>query len=159
MGGGRFEHWRLVLSDPAALGAFNGICDRLATGDVPASAADALTLSRLAPLRKPRGGVRPFAAPNILRRLVGRALLAPRKSELAEALGRQQFAIGTKAGTELLAHTVRALTEENPDLVLVALDAKNAFCSARRADCLAALEATAPELLPFARLFSQRESR
>ena len=159
VGGGRFEHWRVVLAEPAAMSAFCNFCDRLATGDLPAAAADALALSRLTPLHKPGGGVRPIAAPNIIRRLVGRALVAPRKEELATALGRQQFAIGTKAGAELLAHTVRALTEANPDLVLTALDAKNAYGTVRRESCLAELEAAAPDLLPFANLFCRRRSQ
>ncbi len=40
----------------------------------------------------------------------------------------------------------------------VALDAKNAYCTIRRTACLDRLAELAPELLPFARLFSQRES-
>ena len=39
-----------------------------------------------------------------------RALLSKHKTSLAEALGPQQFAVGTAAGTELLGHSARALT-------------------------------------------------
>ena len=157
-GGGRFEHWRVVLAEPAALAAFCEVCDRVAEGRVPESAAAALALAKLTPLRKPGGGVRPIAAPNILRRLVGRALVTPRKHALAEALGRHQFAVGTAAGTELLAHSARALAEANPNLVTVALGAKNAYCTANREGCLRELELAAPELLPFANMFCRRES-
>jgi len=86
-------------------------------------------------------------------------LVATRKKQLAEALGRHQFAIGTAAGTELLAHTARALSEANPASVFLALDAKNAFCTVSRAECLQELENLAPELLPCAELFSCRESQ
>ena len=131
----------------------------MATGQVPELAAEALALSKLTPLRKPGGGVRPIAAPAILRRLAGKALVSKRRRELAEALGHHQYAIGTAAGTELLAHTVRALTEADPNLVVCALDARNAFSSVCRDTCLAELAAVAPEVAPCARLFSQRPSR
>ena len=50
-------------------------------------------------------------------------------------------------------------TEAEPDLVLVALDAHNAFCPADRGACLKTLGELAPELLPCADLFSSRLSR
>jgi len=159
LGGGRWEHWRCVLSSPSAVTAFHEVLLRVASAKLPASAAEALALSKLTPLRKPGGGVRPIAAPSLLRRLAGRLLASTRKQELASALGPRQFAVGTAAGTEVLAHTVRALTEADPQLVLTALDARNAYCTARREACLAELEAAVPELLPCAELFCRRESR
>ena len=142
-GGGRWEHWRLVLASPTAVSALHEILVRVAGGNLPASAAAALALSKLTALRKPGGGVRPIAAPSLLRRLAGRLLVNTRKAELASALGRHQYAVGTAAGTETLAHTARALTEADPTLVLLALDAKNAFCSANREACLQQLRAGA----------------
>ena len=160
VGGGRFEHWRVVLAKPSALSALHEVLLLVASGDLPESAVAALALSKLTPLKKPGGGgVRPIAAPAVLRRLAGKALVNPRTKELAEAMGGHQFAIGTAAGAELLAHTTRACCEADPELVLTALDAKNAYCSANRADCLNELEALAPDLAAFARLFSQRRSR
>jgi hypothetical protein len=159
VGGARWEHWRVVLSSPDALGAFHEVLLRVAAANLPAEAADVLALSKLTALRKPGGGVRPIAAPSLLRRLTGRLLVTTRKKKLAEGLGKHQYAVGVPAGTELLAHTVRALTEDNPDLVLLALDAKNAYGTASRADCLTALGLLAPELLPCAELFCRRSSQ
>ena len=159
VGGGRFEHWKCMTYSPGGLAALHLVCERLAQGRVPASAAKAIGISKVTPLRKPGGGVRPIAAPNILRRLAGKCLVQPRKADLARALGKQQFAIGTAAGTELLAHSVRAVAEADPSLVFVALDAKNAYCSAKREVCLGELQAIAPELLPFAEVFGCRTSR
>ena len=51
------------------------------------------------------------------------------------------------------------MTEAEPDLVLVALDARNAFCSADREACLQNLAEHALDLLPCADLFSARLSR
>ena len=53
-----------------------------------------------------------------------------KEAELAETLGRRQFAVGTTAGAEVLSHSVRALTEADSDLVLLCLDAKNAYGTA-----------------------------
>jgi len=159
LGGGRWEHWRCVLSSSSAVTALYDVLLRVASAQLPASAAEALALSKLTPLRKPGGGVRPIAAPSLLRRLAGRLLVSTRKQELAAALGPRQFAVGTAAGTEVLAHTVRALTEADPALVVTALDAKNAYCTAARSDCLNELGLAAPELLPCAELFCRRESR
>ena len=149
----------MVLGKPAALTALYEVLQKVASGNLPASAADALALSKLTALKKPGGGVRPIAAPSLLRRLAGRLLVSTRKTELASALGRQQFAVGTAAGAEVLGHSVRALTEADPDLVLLCLDAKNAYGTASRADCLDALGREAPDLLPFAQVFCRRASR
>ena len=158
VGGCRFEHWKVVLGSPSAFAALLGVCQRLARGHVPECAAKALALSKLTPLLKPGGGIRPIAAPSILRRLVGKALVRERKEDLASALGKQQFAIGTTAGTEVLAHSARALAEDDPDIVFLALDAENAYCSVARATCLAELAALSPALVPCAELFSKRLS-
>ncbi len=160
LGGGRWEHWRVVLASPSsALTAFHKVLLKVASGQVPEIIAAALSLSKLTPPRKAGSGVRPIAAPNLLRRVAGRLLVRGGKKELVKALGRRQFAIGTAAGTELLAHTVRALTEDDPQLVVTALDVRNAYCTASRAACLGALAETAPELLPCAELFCRRESQ
>ena len=60
---------------------------------------------------------------------------------------------------EIRRRGVRALTEADPDLVVCALDATNAYCTATRRACLEELEATAPEVARCARLFSARASQ
>ena len=157
VGGGRFEHWRVVLASGIAQAACGETLLRVVSGRVPENAAAVLALSKLTPLRKNAGGVRPIAAPSILRRLAGKALVSTRKKDLADALGRHQYAIGTAAGTELLAHTARALTEADPDLVLTALDARNAFCTISREEYLTELGNVEPDLLPCAESFCRRK--
>ena len=149
----------MVLASQTATLALHEVLCRVSTGNLPEEAAGALAVSKLSALRKPCWGVRPIAAPSLLRRLAGRPLASTRKKELAEALGPRQFAVGMAAGTEVLARTVRALTEADPSLVLTALDARNAYCTASREACLAQLGLAAPERLPCAELFCRRESR
>ena len=159
VGGGRFEHWKALLGHDSAIEAMHAVCVRLAQGRVPESIAAAIGLSKLAPLRKAGGGVRPIAAPNILRRLVGRILTSSFKTRASELLAPHQFAIGESAGAELLAHTAKALIEADPSLVLVKLDARNAFCTISRSECLAAFSEMLPELVPFVELFCNRTSQ
>ena len=103
--------------------------------------------------------MRPIAAPSLLRRLAGRALCSLCKEAVSAALGRLQFAVGVPAGTECLAHSARALAEADPDLVLLALDAKNAFCSADREACLRKLGEAVPGMDACATMFSRRTSQ
>ena len=158
LGGGRWEHWRILLVSPSAVEALHELVCRVATGDVPTATAGALALSKLIGLNKPGGGVRPIAAPSLLRRLSGRAFCCACKDNIGSLLGRIQYAVGVPAGTECLAHTARVLSESDPDLVLLALDARNAFCSADRLSCLQKLVAAVPEIAPCATMFSQRRS-
>ena len=58
-----------------------------------------------------------------------------------------------------MAHTARALTEADTDLVLLALDAQNAFSSADKEKCLQELERNAPEFTACAEAFSRRTSQ
>ena len=78
------------------------------------------------------------------RREAGRAFAT---AELAEAAGRRQFTVGTAAGIEEMACAARALEEASPNLAMVVLGAKSAFCAIGRAARPSGLERSAPELL------------
>ena len=52
-------------------------------------------------------------------RAAGRVLLRKHRGGLTQALGPQQFAIGTATGTELFGHSVWALPEADPELVVL----------------------------------------
>ena len=125
---------------------------------MPGEVTAALALSKVLGLSKPDGGVRPIAVPSLLR-LAGKALCHAWKDSLSAILGRQQFAVGLAAGTETLTHSVRALVEADPELVLLALDAQNAFRSASREKglCLAAI--AAPDLTGCTGGFCRRASK
>ena len=89
----------MLLAAPAALDALHEVVARVATEDLPETAAAALALSKLTALNKPGSGVRPIAAPSLLRWLAGRALCSICKDAVSAALGRLQFAVGVAAGT------------------------------------------------------------
>ena len=63
-------------------------------------------------LLKTNGKVRGIVAGDSLRRLVGRTLSKQFGSEMEAACSPHQYALSTRAGTECVAHLLRALLEE-----------------------------------------------
>ena len=69
-----------------------------------------------------------------------------------------QFALQARAGTDCLAHTLRAALELDPEAVVISLDGRGAYNSISRAAFLSKLQEVAPSVLPFARAFYARRS-
>ena len=68
------EILRPLLDDNAGIGAVHCVAELLARAELPASAASALGLGRIAALSKPAGGARGIVVGDFLRRLVARTL-------------------------------------------------------------------------------------
>ena len=95
-----------------ALTWLGALCDRVADGNLPESAVDLLGLTKLTPLLKDNGGIRPIAGGECLRKLTARALVRGHKATLLEAVGPHQFGAGRLGGAEILPHTVQVVREE-----------------------------------------------
>ena len=67
-----------------------------------------LGLTKLTPLLKDNGGIRPVAGGECLRKLVARALVREHREALLEAVGEHQFGAGRPGGAEILVHSVQA---------------------------------------------------
>jgi hypothetical protein len=106
--------------------------------------------ARLIALRKPNGGLRPIACGCVLRRLAGRAACEIFGEGIKRGCGRFQYAVGTRAGCEVVHKTLAALTEAFPQGVVLAFDATNAFNSVPRQRILDGAARLAPDLLPTA---------
>jgi hypothetical protein len=65
-----------LLDEPAAVAAFVEVCQRVAQGNIPETAAHALSISKLVAPQKPSGGARGLVVGDFLRRLVARTQLA-----------------------------------------------------------------------------------
>ena len=156
--GTRFAHLQALQSNPRALAWLAVLCDRLADGNLPESAVELLGLTKLTPLLKDGGGIRPIAGGECLRKLTARALVREHRHTLREAVGEHQFGAGRPAGAETLVHTVQAVAAKRPGYAWVKLDIANAFPSVCRRAVLAALAEYAPALLPLAEAFLRRTS-
>ena len=156
--GTRFAHYQALQSHPRALDWLGFLCDRVADGDLPKEATELLGLTKLTPLLKDGGGVRPVAGGESLRKLTARALVREHRHSLLAAAGELQFGAGRPAGAETLLHTVQAVVARRPSHAWVQLDLANAFNSLERRAALEALAEHAPALLPLAETFLCRAS-
>ena len=154
--GTRFAHFQAFIGHARALAWLGILCDRVADGDVPESAVALLGLTKLTPLLKDNGGIRPIAGGECLRKLTATALVREHKASLLEAVGRHQFGAGRAGGAEILVHTMQVVTEAHPDRAWVQLDVANAFPSVSRQAVLDAVTEHAPALLPMAETFLRR---
>ena len=122
----------------------------MAKGTAPG--ADMLCTSRLTPLAKPDGGVRPIAVGELFYRLATKTIL--KTSFKPDFLLPNQLGVGTKGGVEPIVRLVnRALTGSLPTNYqhLVSLDAANAFNTVNRADIVTSLKKHAPTLYRLAK--------
>ena len=83
----RFSHLQAFKAHPRALAWVGGLCDRIADGAVPEAAVTLLGLTKLTPLLKDGGGIRPVAGGECFRKLAARALVREHKSTLQDAVG------------------------------------------------------------------------
>ena len=75
---------------------------RLITHELPEGALEPLLASRLVPLDKGDGGVRPVGVGEALRRLTFRVIGIACRDEVGRACGAKQVCAGHKAGCEVL---------------------------------------------------------
>ena len=125
----------------------------LSQGRAPPSVAPVLAGAGLVALPKPAGGVRPIAVGELLRRLVGKCLMALVRDDARTFFWPAQVGVGVKAGAEKAVHTVRAwLERQNSSCrkVLVKLDFANAFNCVDRRVALQQAAANFPALVRFA---------
>ena len=159
--GSRFEHWQVLLGDDEAFHSFWLVVNALAHGAVPGGrlgpAAVAFLLGNLTPLRKGDTDVRPLAAPETLRRLLGKTLCVQYKQRFGEELAPEQCAVGLSGGTEVAQKTLSVFADLHPRHVLFKLDARNAYNEQWRSASVETLSAAVPELAGFGSLCYCRE--
>jgi len=143
----RYEHLRVLMEDTDLWGVFTILIQEFARANLPQEVLQAHRIGRISALQKDTGRIRGIVAGSVLRRLVCKAVAKQFASKLLEATAPFQYALQTRAGTEALAHTLRHLSEQQPDGVIVSLDGVGAFDHVHRASFLNKLAAT-PSLQP-----------
>ena len=93
---------------------------------------EAYTSCRLIPLQKEPSGIRPIGIGEVLRRIVGKAIVNEIRPEIINAAGSIQVCAGQKAGCEAAAHAMREIFEEEETDAVLFIDASNAFNSINR---------------------------
>ena len=119
------------------------LCDSLATlaRQLCTKFVDPLTIepilvSRLIPLDKGNGDIRPIGVGEVVRRIIGKCVTKVTKQDIIEASGSLQVCGEQKSGSEAAIHVMHKIFEAgNTDAVLL-IDASNAFNSLNRAAAL-----------------------
>jgi len=117
------------------------------------------TSSRLLPLSKPNGKLRPIAIGEAWYRVLGRLVAKQTSSKVGQKLLPLQFGIGISGGTEAIIHSLQLQKRHmltgagnydptDPDVIL-SIDLKNAYNSIRRGVIYNALAKYLPELQCF----------
>ena len=125
----------------------------LARGQACPDAAAVLAGAGLVAVPKQKGGARPIAIGEILRRLTGKCLMSHVRARAREHFFPAQVGVAVPAGAETAVHAVRAWVARNqatPNKVLLKLDYENAFNRVDRQRVLSAVTAHFPELARWA---------
>ena len=133
-------------SSHAALDVTLELVNLILSGELPREAF--LLNGLLIGLGKPGGGVRPIAISETWCRFVGVCALRTDGRGIGARLAPLQVGVGTPGGTETVAHALASALAEDPETVAISVDMANAFKSIYRAAMLAAVQQSAPALLP-----------
>ena len=125
----------------------------------PSNRLEAYTANRLIPLLKAPTGIRPIGIGEVLRRIIGKAVINEIKPEIMESAGSLQLCAGQRAGCEAAAHAMGYIfQEENTDAVLF-IDASNAFNTLNRTALLHNIQYLCPPMATYIRNCYQKPSR
>jgi hypothetical protein len=146
--GWTFEHIQAVAQGSAqGMDAVLALVNSMLAGELP-DWPD-LKSSRLVPLDKGGGKVRPIAVGEVWDHLAAKCAMAE-CSAVCRQLAPLQLGVGTPGGAQCVGLAVQAGLQAHPDKVTLQLDCKNAFNTVSREHMLAAVTQEAPQLLPLA---------
>ena len=138
--------------DLLTAGQLGELCTEVINADVPVSIVQLLSAARLVPIDKGGGKIRPVAIGGVLRRLVTKIGIAEDAPKNVPYLLPEQVCSGVRTGGEAMFHAARKWmrrrgSEDN--LVLVSIDASNAFNRFSRQKMLDLLPQHCPMLARF----------
>ncbi len=145
-GGGRYEHWAPLRHDPEGAQAVAATLARLAVGDLPQGAQDALMAARLAGIPKTGStDIRILGCGGVARRMVGRSAAKVYHAQMREAAGDQQFGLA-RDGCGALHRRLCTVANARPGVWILAVDLSDAFSSLSRDRIKQAVRDKVPEL-------------
>ena len=149
--GWRYEHLKVALDNERTAQALAEVATLYAQAKLPGSVAKVLSTGTLTALLKDNGRVRGIVAGDSLRRLVARTLAKQFGPEMEAACAPYQYALSTRAGTECVAHVLRAALEEDSLNTILSVDGIGAYDLVRRRAMLQKLRTLpkAKAMLPF----------
>eukprot|EP00892_Ulva_mutabilis_P006577 jgi/Ulvmu1/4291/UM002_0011.1 len=148
LSGWTYEHVRSAASaSTEARDAILHLINQVISGQFPQ--VTALLGTRLVPIRKPDGGIRPIAVQEVWVRIA--SLCALRAcSEVGPSLAPLQVGVSISGGAQTMGHALSSAAVGNRDTVILSVDFKNAYNSIHTQSMLDAVHQRAPQLLPYA---------
>ena len=122
----------------------------MCTQYIDPSTIEPLMASRLIPLDKGEGSVRPIGVGEVLRRILAKCVMNVAKEDVAQASGSLQLCAGQKSGSEAAVHAMHAIFEADETDGILLIDATNAFNSLNRAAALHNIRILCPIISVFA---------
>ena len=121
---------------------------RLCTQYVDPNILKPFTACRLVPLDK-KPGVRPIGIGEVLRRIIGKAVMQVLKREMVTSTAPIQVCAGIPGGVEAAVHATRRIFEDQTTEAIILVDAENAFNSLNRSAALSNIKLTCPALATY----------
>ena len=140
-----FKQSSIKLCDALAL-----LTRTLCTQYVDPSTLEPLMASRLIPLDKGEGAVRPIGVGEVLRRIIAKCVMNIARGDVAQASGALQLCAGQKSGNEAAVHAMHTIFESMETDGILLIDATNAFNSLNRAAALHNIRVLCPIISVFA---------
>ena len=125
----------------------------------PSNSLEAYTANRLIPLLKAPTGIRPIGIGEVLRRIIGKAVINEIKPEIMESAGSLQLCAGQRAGCEAAAHAMGEIFEEEDTDAVLFIDASNAFNTLNRTALLHNIHYLCPPMATYINNCYQKPSR
>jgi len=146
--------WRKLLCNNKMYGTFSDdLCHELAimTRQLcteECNNIETLMACRLVPLDK-NPGLRPIGIGEVVRRIMGKTIMACLKEDISEASGSLQMCSGKPAGAETAIHALRDLFDKEDAEAVIMVDASNAFNLLNRKVLLHNIQITCPSISRF----------
>ena len=132
-------------------------CDSLSELDT--KSIEPYVANRLIPLLKAPSGIRPIGIGEVLRRIIGKAVITEIKPDIMESAGCLQLCAGQKAGCEAAAHAMSDIFAEDATDAVLFIDASNAFNSLNRDALLHNIRYLCPQMATYVRNCYPKPSR
>ena len=122
----------------------------LCTKYVDPESIEPLVASRLIPLEKGEGVVRPIGVGEVMRRIIGKCVMNVAKGDVVEASASLKLCAGQKSGSEAAIHGMRNIFEADYTNAVLLIDTSNAFNVLNRATALHNIRVLCPIIATYA---------
>lgn len=149
--------FRRILACKSFKQSSSRLCEALATLTkilctqyIDPSTIEPVIASRLIPLDKGEGAVRPIGVGEVIRRIIGKCVMKIAKEDVVEVSGSLQLCAGQRAGSEAAIHAMHTIFEADETDGVLLIDASNAFNALNRQAALHNIRVQCPIIAVFA---------